>query len=78
MVLICDVWLGEECGGTVVGEGVVIYGVQLHFVGLLFCVRLDFVGKPACSHICHLGIVGTTFERTAVVKCSIHMCLSHQ
>ena len=59
VILICDVWLVEEGGGTVVGEAVVlISGVWLVFVGLLFCVRLDFVGRLACSHICHLGIVG--------------------
>ena len=49
----------EESGGTVVGEGVVLVcGVWLAFLGLLFFVRLDFVGRPACSHICRLGIVG--------------------
>ena len=59
VVLIGDVWFVEECGGTVVGEGVVLLcGVRLVFVGLLFCVRLDFVGRPACSHICRLGIMG--------------------
>ena len=59
VVLICDMLLVEECSGTVVGEGVVlICGVGLVFVGLLFCVWLDFVGRPVCSHICRLGIVG--------------------
>ena len=58
VVLICDVLLVEK-SGTVVGEGVVLVcGVRLVFVGLLFCVWLDFVGRPACSHICRLGVVG--------------------
>ena len=60
-VCVCMVW--EECVGVVVGanqdQGVVlICGVRFVFVGLLFCVRVDFVGRPVCSHICRLGIVG--------------------
>ena len=51
---ICGVWLslcvcgiGEGCAGTVVGIG----GV------LSTCKRRVFLGKPACSHVCRLGVV---------------------
>ena len=67
----------EECGGTVVGEAVVlICGVQFVFVDILFCVRLDFVGiRPACSHICCLGIVGIArLCRTQVGRMDSNSC----
>ena len=46
----------EECDGSVVGEGVV----------LLFDVRLVFVGKPACSHICRLVIVASVLKHCSL------------
>ena len=62
--------IGLGCGGIVVMGAVVsscgmcVHGVRLR-CGILVedtvtsCgVRLVFVGKPACSHICRLGVVG--------------------
>ena len=50
VVLVCGVQLvlcvGGGCGGAVVGDGTVLP------------MQLVCVGKPACSHICCLGVVG--------------------
>ena len=67
----CACVIGLECGGTVVIGAVVsscgtcVHGVGLRCGGILVedtvssCgVWLVFVGKPACSHICRLGVVG--------------------
>ena len=67
----CACVIGLGCGGTVVigtvvsSCGTCVHGVGLRCGGILVedtvssCgVRLVFVGKPACSHICHLGVVG--------------------
>ena len=54
VVLNCGFWLslcvhgvGEGCDGIVVGNGRVLPSG----------VRLVFVRKPTCSHICRLGVV---------------------
>ena len=68
----CTCVIGLGYGGTVVmGAVVSSCGMCVHGVGLRCShivvkdmvsscgVRLVFVGKPACSHICRLGVVGT-------------------
>ena len=54
VVLICEFWLslcvcgvGEGCDGILVGNGRVLPSG----------VRLVFVRKPTCFHICRLGVV---------------------
>ena len=55
VVLICACGgMRWYCGGGGCGPNRV-YGSLLWVYS---CVRLDFAGRPACSHICHLGIVG--------------------
>ena len=57
----CGLFLWHVCAWGWVGLGWV--GLTWWYLGggygLILCgVRLVFVGKPACSHICHLGVVG--------------------
>ena len=69
--VVCACVIGLGCGGTLVmGAVVSSCGTCVHRVGLRCggilventvssCgVRLVFVGKLACSHICCLGVVG--------------------
>ena len=44
--LVCGGGGWGGCGGIVVGDGVVL------------SMRHVCVGKPACSHVCRLGVVG--------------------
>ena len=62
MRLVLCMWaVGGECGDTVVEDGVVCEGECDDTVvgdGVVLPMRLVCVGKPACSHICRLGVVG--------------------
>ena len=56
---LCVCGVGEACDGIVVGNGGVLPSGM----------RLVFVGKPACSHICCSGVVWT--ECSLFEHCSL-------
>ena len=62
MQLVLCMWeVGRECGDTVVGDGVVCRGECDDTVvrdSVVLPMRLVCVGKPACSHVCRLSVVG--------------------
>ena len=49
----------SSCGTCVHGVGLRCSRIVVEDMVSSCGVRLVFVGKPACSHICRLGVVGT-------------------
>ena len=62
MQLVLCMWaVGRECDDTVVGDGVVCRGECDDTVvrdSVVLPMWLVCVGKPACSHVCRLSVVG--------------------